>query len=96
MMLLIIFLAIYFIYKNIPYYIVPACSIGIGLLYNFIGSLTEIRQYLILGYWFLVTGTGVLIFNGIPAPISISLTFGGGLLIFSALGFFSVRSAKED
>jgi len=96
MTLLIIFLTVYFIYKNIPYYIVPACSIGIGLLYNFIGSFTEIRQYLILGYWFLFTGVGVLIFNTIPAPISLSLTLGCGLLIFSALGYFSARPAKED
>jgi hypothetical protein len=96
MTLLIIFLTVYFIYKNIPYYIVPACSIGIGLLYNFIGSFTEIRQYLILGYWFLITGAGVLMFNTIPAPISLSLTLGCGLLIFSALGYFSARPAKED
>jgi hypothetical protein len=96
MMLLIIFLTVYFIYKNIPYYIVPACSIGIGLLYNFIGSFTEIRQYLILGYWFLITGAGVLMFNTIPAPISLSLTLGCGLLIFSALGYFAARPAKED
>ena len=96
MTLLIIFLTVYFVYKNIPYYIVPACSIGIGLLYNFIGSFTEIRQYLILGYWFLITGAGVLMFNTIPAPISLSLTLGCGLLIFSALGYFAARPAKED
>jgi len=93
---LIIYLSIYFINKNIPYYIVPAGSIGIGLLYNFIGSLTDIRQYLIVGYWFLITGTGVLIFNNIAVPISISITFGCGLLIFSALGCLSVRANKEE
>jgi hypothetical protein len=96
MMVLIIFLSIYFIYENVPYYIVPAGSIGIGLLYNFIGSFIEIRQYLILGYWFLITGVAFIIFNNIPAPISLSITFGCGLLIFSALGRFSVRADKEE
>lgn len=95
-MVLIIFLIVYFIYKNIPYYIVPAVSIGIGFLYNFIGSFTEIRQYLILGYWFLITGVGVIVFNNIPAPISLSITLGCGLLIFSALGCLSARADKEE
>jgi hypothetical protein len=44
-MVLIIFLIIYFIYENIPYYIVPAVSIGVGFLYNFIGSFTEIFPF---------------------------------------------------
>ncbi len=95
-MLLIIFLIVYFIYENIPYYIVPAVSIGVGFLYNFIGSFTEIRQYLNIGYWFLITGVGVIIFNSIPAPISLSITLGCGLLIFSALGCLSARADKEE
>lgn len=96
MMLLIVFLTIFFIYKNIPYCIIPACSIGIGLLYNFIGSFTEIRQYLVVGYWFLITGAGVLIFDTLAAPISVSLTLGCSLLIFSTLGYFAARPAQED
>ncbi len=96
MMVLIIYLSIYFINKNVPYYIVPAGSIGVGLLYNFIGSFTEIRQYLIVGYWFLITGMGVIIFSNIPVPISISITFGCGLLIFSALGCLSARADEGE
>jgi hypothetical protein len=95
-MVLIIFLVFFFIYKSIPYYIVPAVSIGIGFLYNFIGSFTEIRQYLIIGYWFLITGLGVTILNNIPAPISLSVTIGLGLLIFSALGCLAARTAREE
>ena len=95
-MVLMIILIIYFIYKNVPYYIVPAVSIGAGFLYNFIGSFTEIRQYMIIGYWFLITGVGVIIFNNIPAPISLSITIGCGLLMFSALGCLPAHSDKED
>jgi hypothetical protein len=93
---LIIFLVIYFIYEDIPYYIVPAVSIGVGFLYNLIGSFTEIRQYLIIGYWFLITGVAVIIFHNIPAPMSLSITIGCGLLIFSALGCFSARKDREE
>lgn len=96
MMILIIFLSIYFIYQDVPYYIVPVLSIGVGLLYNFIGSFTEIRQYLILGYWFLITGVGVIIFNNIPAALSLSITLGCGLLIFSALGCLAAHADKEE
>lgn len=95
-MLLIIFLSIYFINKSVPHYIVPTGAIGIGLLYNFIGSLTDIRPYLMVGYWFLITGMGVLIFNNIPVPISISITFGCGLLIFSVLGRLAAGADKEE
>jgi hypothetical protein len=95
-MVLIIFISIYFIYKNVPHYIVPAGAIGIGLLYNFIGSLTDIRPHLIVGYWFLITGACVLIFSNIPVPISISITFGCGLLIFSALGRIAAGPDKEE
>ncbi len=96
MMLLMIFLSVYFIYAGIPYYIVPAGSIGVGLLYNFIGSFTVIRQYLILGYWFLISGVGVLIFSTIPAAISLSITLGCGLLLFSVLGSLSAHTAREE
>jgi hypothetical protein len=96
MMVLVIFLSIYFVDENVPYYIVPAVSIGIGLLYNFIGSFTEIRQYLLLGYWLLITGVGTIIFSEIPALIALSVTLGCGLLMFSASGYRSARTEKED
>jgi hypothetical protein len=40
--------------------------------------------------------TRYIIFNTIPAPISLSITLGYGLLIFSALGCFAVRADKEE
>lgn len=95
-MMLIIFISIFFITKKVPHYIVPAGAVGVGLLYNFIGSLTDIRPYLIVGYWFLITGMGVLIFSSIPVPISISITFGCGLLIFSAVGSLAAGADKEE
>jgi len=80
---LILFLSIYLGTRNSAYYIVPTISIGAGLMYNLFGSITEIRQYLIAGYWFLVTGICPLVFNAIPATIALSVSLGCGMLLFA-------------
>ncbi len=95
-MVLIIFISIYFISKDAPHYIVPTGAIGIGLLYNFIGSLTDIRPYLMVGYWFLISGAGILLLSSLPVAISIVITFGCGLLIFSAVGHAAAGADKEE
>lgn len=67
------------------YYMIPTIAIGLGLLYNFIGSITEIRQWLVGGYWFLVTGTGTLFIDSIPAMIALAITIGCGCLLFALI-----------
>jgi hypothetical protein len=86
---LVIVLCIYFTQRNMAYFIVPTISIGTGLLYNFIGSVTEIRQYLIFGYWMLLTGVLAIIFSFIPALIVFAVSLGGGMLLFFLLGSHS-------
>jgi hypothetical protein len=81
-----LFMVIYLIYHDRSYYIVPVLALGLSLWYNFIGSLTEIRQYLFTGYWFLVTGFGSLLFDDIPALIALSASLGLGLVIFGFVG----------
>lgn len=79
MVLLCVFLA----HQN-AYYIIPTISIFCGLMYNFIGVITELRQWLLPGYWFLLTGS--LFFIGpISAPLAIAISLGGGNLIFAAI-----------
>ena len=65
------------------YYIIPTIAIGSGLLYNFIGSITEIRQWLVSGYWFLITGIASLFLDSIPAMIALAITMGCGSLLFA-------------
>jgi len=65
------------------YYMIPAIAIGSGLLYNFIGSITEIRQWLVTGYWFLITGVATLFLNSIPSMIALAITMGCGCLLFA-------------
>jgi len=65
------------------YYIIPTISITIGLFYNFIGSIIEVKQWLLSGYWLLITGLGVLLLGPIPAPVAVSISMGLGLLLFA-------------
>lgn len=80
---LMIFLCVYLTKQHNAYYIIPTISITYGLFYNFLGSIIEVKQWLLAGYWLLVTGIGVIVFNFIPAPIAISITMGCGLLLFT-------------
>jgi len=78
------FFIIFFIVEGKAYYIIPTVSIAIGLMFNFLGSLTGLRQYLIGGYWFLMTGIFSVVFHSIPPALAIAVSIGGGLIIFAA------------
>ncbi|MBW1642390.1 MAG: hypothetical protein JRJ39_11190 [Deltaproteobacteria bacterium] len=83
LIVLAIFLCVYLLKQNSAYYIIPTISITIGLFYNFLGSIIEVKQWLLTGYWFLVTGLGVLVFSSIPAPVAVSISMGCGMLLFA-------------
>ena len=95
-LVLMIFLTIYFVCRNASDYIVPTLSLGVGLIYNFIGSITEIRQYLLFGYWLLITGTCTIIFSFIPALIAVSVIFGICWFIFAFSGSIFTGFTRED
>ncbi|MBW1944828.1 MAG: hypothetical protein JRJ51_18620 [Deltaproteobacteria bacterium] len=95
LVILTVLLSVYSATRGSAYYIVPTISIGLGLLYNFFGSMTEIRQWLISGYWFLGSGILSLVFP-MPTPIAISLSLGCGLLLFSVLSYFSRTKHMEE
>ena len=78
-----VFLCIYLSKQNSTYYIIPTISITVGLMYNFLGSILEVKQYLLVGYWLILTGVGVLLFNTIPAPVAVSISMGCGILLFA-------------
>ena len=77
------FFIIFFIYIGKPFYIIPTIIIAFGLWYNFIGSITGMRQYLIGGYWFMITGILSVIFNFVPPLIVLAGSLGLGLLVFA-------------
>ncbi|MBU4316315.1 MAG: hypothetical protein KKF30_03475 [Proteobacteria bacterium] len=89
------FFIIFFICIGKAYYIIPTILMAIGLIFNFIGSITGIRQYLIAGYWFLITGILSVIFNAIPPLLVIAVSFGCGLLVFAVSTSFSTGVDME-
>lgn len=70
-------------------YIIPTASLGIGLLYNSIGGMTRLRQYLIVGYWLIVTGLLSVVFTEISALVFLALSPGCGLLLFALISGYS-------
>jgi len=76
--------SIYFINSGLHYYIIPAIAIAVGVIYNAVGAVTRIRQYLIAGYWLIGTGA-VTLARFWSGPVAISITLGGGLLLFALL-----------
>jgi len=90
-----LFLTVYYFIKGIPYFIVPTISISIGLM-SIAGAMLHIKHSLVMGYWFFVTGICLIIFNTIPAPIAVSITFGAGFLITAVLGYMNQESEKVD
>ena len=69
---------------------------GVGLLYNCIGSIIDIRQYLLFGYWTLVTGVLAILYPVVPALIVMAVSIGGGMLLMSLSGFFSPDLNVEE
>ncbi len=78
-----LFLCIYFPFIGQPFYLAPTISIGMGLIYNFLGGVTDMRAYLITGYWLLITGVGALFFSSVSISIVLSLTVGCGMIVFA-------------
>ncbi len=84
------------IQHNVNFYVIPTIAVGTGLLHNFIGSVTNIRQWLISGYWFLVTGLYLLAVGPFYAPLAASLSLGIGCLLFAISGWAFRPSSEES
>jgi hypothetical protein len=93
---LMLILGIYFAYQQCPRYIVPTIAIGLGLLTNFLGGMIEIKPYLILGYWLVVTGLLTILFSFVPALIAFAVSIGGGMLLLAILGSLSKGFVEEE
>ncbi|MBU3914923.1 hypothetical protein KKA14_05250, partial [bacterium] len=59
---------VHFANNELSYYIIPAISISFGILYNVLGAMTEIKQYLISGYWMVFIGVIAVIYTSISGP----------------------------
>ena len=74
--------SLYFYHIGMPRYIVTATAFGLGIIYNSIGSLTRINQYMFTGYWMIFTSLLPLLFVDVSALIFLALSLGCAMLIF--------------
>jgi hypothetical protein len=81
-MLSTLLLSLYFYYLGIPRYIVTTAAFSLGIVYNSIGSMTRITQYMLTGYWMIVTSALPLLFPDVSALIFLALSIGCAMLIF--------------
>jgi len=92
---LMICMSIIFVQRSANFYVIPTVAVGLGLVHNFIGSVTQIRQWLISGYWFLATGLFLLAKGSSYAPLAVSLSLGVGCLLFAVSGWAFQPSHEE-
>ena len=78
-------LIMYCIEQDMTYYIIPIISIAIGLQCNFLGCITETRNYIIGGYWYMITAGIIFLSNSIPGSLAVLLSLGCGSLVFGLL-----------
>ena len=86
-------LIVYCISRDAHAFIVPILAFGVGVIYNMIGGMTRIWQYLFTGYWLIVTGTCSLLYTGISPLIWLVVSLGVSLLLF---GVFSKSPEKSE
>ncbi|MBU2646404.1 hypothetical protein KKI24_16980 [bacterium] len=78
-------LIIYCIKYEMLFYIIPTLSIAIGLQFNFLGCITDTRNYVIGGYWFMTTAVIIFLNNSIPGSLAVLFSLGCGSLLFGFL-----------
>ncbi len=88
-------LVVYCMKANMQQFIVPILAFGVGVIYNMIGGLTRIWQYLFTGYWLVVTGICSLLFSTISPLIWLVLSLGLGLFLFGVFSKNNDLAQKE-
>ena len=83
------------VYNNNLEHIIPILSIGVGIMYNYMGLILRIKEYLISGYWMILTGLLAAVFTSVSPLIDCSVSFGIGLLLFGLVRISPDETAKE-
>ncbi len=92
--LILAFLLTYFIIIKNVLFILPTLCFGFGLIFNIIGNITNLKQYLLMGYWFILSGIFIILLPAISFIVLIPIVFGGGFLLF-ALSSFKCKFSKN-
>ena len=91
----ILFSCVYAVGTGNPRLLVPILSVGIGLMYNNIDTLLRLDEVSWAGYWFIVSGCVVIVFNAISPLLSLCLTLGCGLLILAVMWYLPQKKRVE-
>jgi hypothetical protein len=75
--------------------IIPIISIGAGLLYNTYHSLLRIDEFLLMAYWFIVTGCILIVFSSVSPLLGLGVTLGCGLLLLSVIWYLPQKKRVE-
>jgi hypothetical protein len=75
--------------------IIPMVAIGVGLLYNNFHSWLRMDEFLVMAYWFIVSGCVIILFNPVPHLLSLSCTLGCGLLLLSIIWYLPQKKRAE-
>ncbi len=89
------FLIVYLCFLDLERFIVTVVSVGTGIIYNSIGVTTRIHQYLLAGYWLIVTGILPIILPDVSVLLILALSFGGGMLLFFVTSGRSTDQQRE-
>ena len=76
-----VFLITYCVLMDRYEFIIPALSIPIGFIYTQTGMLLHYHESTIAGYWMILTGSIVLVFNSMSFIFSLPLTIGTGMTL---------------
>ena len=86
-------LIVYCLEHDMAYYVISILSIGVGLTLNFLGCMTETKNYIIGGYWFMTTAVIIFLYPLIPVSLALLFSMGFGSLIF---GFLPTSEKLSD
>jgi hypothetical protein len=75
-------------------FIIPLLSIGAGLLYNSFDTFLRLDEFLWTGYWLVVTGCILVVYNSVSPLLGLCLTLGGGLLLLSAIWYMPFQKNR--
>lgn len=78
----VLFFVAYFIITGTPYLVIPTLAIGIGILFNYLGNISELSEYIITGSWMIAAAAVVIAAGTIPATLAVMLIFGVCFIYF--------------
>jgi len=90
------FFSLYLWQAGMARFIPGVAALGVGIVYNLIGGMVRIWQYLLTGYWLILTGAASMVVPQVPPLIWLALTLGAGLLIFARTSRMPLKDRGLD